>query len=112
MTTALQFGVTTPDRQPLRIALATAPALLSDALRSLLEGDAEVTVLLDDSAERFDLALTTTGAPAVRADVVISLDESHGARGGGTVLDGSSERCRLDDLAAVLAFVREAASAT
>lgn len=112
MTTALQFGVTSPDRQPLRIALATAPALLSDALRSLLEGDAEVTVLLADSSERFDVALTTSGAPVVHADLVISLDESPGARGGGTVLGGSTAGRRFDDLDAVLAFVRDAASAT
>jgi hypothetical protein len=103
--------VTSIDRHRPRVALATAPALLTDALRSLMADDVDVTVLLTDSDEVFDIALTTQGAPAVRADVLIELDASPSARGGGTVHSsrvGIPER--LDDLAAVLAFVRETAA--
>lgn len=97
------------DQPPLRIALAMVPPLLADSLRKLLEDDAEVTVILDDTDERFDVALTCPGAPKVDASLVIRLDDDPRARGGGWVrLHGDDYR--LKDLRTVLAYVRAAST--
>jgi hypothetical protein len=92
----------------MRLALATSPTLLTESLRSLLLPHADVTVVLDATDECFDLALTTSDGPAVRATLVVVLDDRPASRGGGTLHDADgSEVGSLQDLAAVLDLVRQ-----
>lgn len=102
--------MTSTPSSKLRVALAAAPLLLADSLRSLLESYADVTVILDDVAEvpgsPFDIAIITPTAPRIPADITIVLDDTPDSRGGGTMLgvDGAPSG-RLDDLTSVLCFV-------
>jgi len=112
MNEALHWGVTSSSAPPLRVALSAAPPLLADSLRSLLDGLADVTILLGEASETgeaaYDIAIVTPDAPAIPADVTIVLDDSSEARGGGALVtsDGTPPG-RLDDLASVLAFVQQ-----
>ena len=70
----------------LRVALAAAPPLLAESLRTLLPADAEITVVLTEvSAGPFDVAVVAGGVATVEAEVVVTLDDRMEAGGGGTV---------------------------
>jgi hypothetical protein len=91
-----------------RVALATAPVLLTESLGALLAGEVELIVVLDAGAEVIaDVAVVTPGGPYVPAPVVVTLDDRPAARGGGVArfADGGPE-LPLQDLDAVLAFCR------
>ena len=92
----------------LRVALAMVPPLLADSLCSLLDDTVEVTVVLDGTDEVFDVAVTCPGTPAVRAALVIELDDGPDACGGGWAHSPGGDR-RLADLSAVLTCIRTAA---
>ncbi len=94
--------------RPLHIALAAAPRLLADSLRSLLT-DAGVIFVVppDDRGEVFDVAIVTEGGPEVRAHLTIFLEEGPQRTGGAAVLDDRGNRLvLLDGLANVVEFVR------
>jgi hypothetical protein len=89
----------------LRLAIAAAPALLADALASLLPGDIDVTLLTELAEERFDVAIVTPGAIDVVAEAVVVLDDDPLARGGGTLAVAGVADQQLDDLLALLAVL-------
>jgi hypothetical protein len=93
-------------RPRLRVALSAAPPLLADSLRVLLSSeDTDVTVIVEGGGDRYDVGIVTPGAAAVEADVLIVLDDSRDALGGGTVRRDDELR-ELSDLQAVLSTVR------
>ena len=96
-------------RPRLRVALAVVPPLLADSLRRLLEDTAEVTVVLEDTDEVFDVAVTCPGAPPVQAALVIELDVDPDACGGGWAHTPHGGK-RLANLDAVLAYLRSAST--
>ena len=89
-----------------RVAISAAPPLLCDALRTLIDGEVEVTIVLDEISadEVFDLAIVTPGATQPRAELVVELDDEPDARGGGRLL-GGSVATELPDLDAVVRLV-------
>lgn len=91
----------------LRVALAAAPVLLAESLRSLLPEGVAVTIVLDGLAGgEFDVAIVTGEQEAVQAPIVIRLDDGPEGRGGGFVsLPAGRNDVRLTDLADVLDFV-------
>lgn len=89
------------------VAIAAGPPVLADCLRLLLDGDAEVTLLGEDSCRWFDVLLTLPGHPRAPAGLVIELDPSPASRGGGRTRAGSHGQAELlGDLDAVLARIR------
>lgn len=107
--------MTSTPTSPLRVALLAAPLLLCDSLRVLLEGHAEVTIILEASAANdlppFDVAIVTPGASHIPAEITLVLDDRPEACGGGRLVhaDGTAGG-RLDDLAAVIRFVATGSS--
>jgi hypothetical protein len=91
----------------LRVALAAAPVLLAESLRSLLPDGVDVTIVLDPTtAGEFDLAIVTGDSEAVDAPIIIRLDDGPEAQGGGVAsLPVGREDVHLTDLAEVLRFV-------
>lgn len=92
---------------PLRIAVATSPALLSESLRALLASeDVEVTIIVDASAERYDLAIGTEAERLPPAELIVLLDPSSGSRGGGVVRQADGvDVIDLADIDSLIRFV-------
>ena len=90
---------------PLRIAVATSPALLSESLRALLASEGvEVTIVVDPTVERYDVAIGTEAERLPPADLIVLLDPSSGSRGGGVVRQ--ADGVDVIDLADIDSLVR------
>jgi hypothetical protein len=76
----------------LRVALSAAPRLLADGLRSILsDHGVDVTVVIEPTDERFDVAIVTADSHAVLADLTIVLHDSEEGDAAGTVSDATGQ---------------------
>jgi hypothetical protein len=91
----------------MRVALSATPPLLLDGLQRLLAtAGVEVTIVLGETHEPFDVAITAAGRPAVAAPLVIELDDGPAGLGIGTISGAGGEPIVvLEGLPAIIDFI-------